>query len=50
MLKKSIPIMEDIIDHIQQGVSQEDIDTVIRTMKKIIENINSEELVAMLTK
>jgi DNA-binding MarR family transcriptional regulator len=46
ILKKSIPVMEDIIDHIQKGIPRTEIDTVIKTMKKIIENINTEELVA----
>jgi len=50
ILKKSIPVMEDIIDHIQKGIPPTEIDTVIKTMKKIIENINKEELVAQITK
>jgi DNA-binding MarR family transcriptional regulator len=50
ILKKSIPVMQDIIDHIQKDIAQEEIDMTIKTMKKIIENINAEELVAPLTK
>ena len=50
MLKKAAPVMQDVINHIQNGISQEEIETVIKTMKKIIQNINSEELVAMITK
>jgi DNA-binding MarR family transcriptional regulator len=50
MLKQATPILHDIIKQIQEGISQNEIDAVIKTMKKIIKNINSEELVAMLTK
>jgi len=50
ILKTADPIMQDVIKHVQKGISQEEIETVIKTMKKIIKNINSEELVAMLTK
>ena len=46
ILKKSLPVMQDVIDHIQQGIPPKEIDIVIKTMKKIIENINTEELVA----
>jgi DNA-binding MarR family transcriptional regulator len=50
MLKQAGPIFLDIIRIIQEGIPKKDIDVVIRTLKKISQNINSEELVATLTK
>ena len=50
MLKQAGPIFLDIIRIIQEGIPKKDIDVVIRTLKKISQNINSEELVAPLTK
>jgi DNA-binding MarR family transcriptional regulator len=50
MLKQAAPIMQDVIIQIQQEIPAQNIEVVINTMKKIIRNINSEELVAMLTK
>ena len=50
ILKRAFPVMLEVIRDIQEGISQNEIDAVIKTMKKIIKNINSEELVAMLTK
>ncbi len=50
ILKKAAPIMIEAIDQIQKDISKKDIEKVIETMKKIGLNINSEELVAPLTK
>jgi len=50
MLKQAAPIMLDVIRQIQNDIPEDDIDVVIETMKKILKNINSEELVAMITK
>jgi DNA-binding MarR family transcriptional regulator len=50
ILKKAAPVMIEAIEQIQNDISEKDIETVIETMKKIGININSEELVAPLTK
>jgi len=50
MLKQAIPIVLDAIRQIQEGIPEDDIKVIIRTMKRIGKNINSEELVATLTK
>jgi len=50
MLKKAGPIMQEAVKQIQKDISEKDLETVIHTMKTIGQNINSEELVATLTK
>ena len=50
ILKKAAPIMIEAIEQIQRDIPEKDIEVVIETMKKIGININSEELVAPLTK
>lgn len=50
ILKKAAPIMIEAIGQIQRDIPEGDIEVVIKTMKKIGININSEELVAQLTK
>jgi DNA-binding MarR family transcriptional regulator len=50
MLKKAMPVMQDMINHIQKNISKEDIRAVIQIMKKVMQNIHSEELVATITK
>jgi DNA-binding MarR family transcriptional regulator len=50
ILKKAAPIMIEAIGQIQKDIPEKDIKVVIETMKKIGININSEELVAPLTK
>ena len=50
ILKKAPPIMIEAIEQIQKDIPDKDIEAVIETMKKIGININSEELVAPLTK
>lgn len=39
MLKKTMPILEDIVREVQQNISQEDRILVVNTLKKIIENV-----------
>jgi len=50
MLKNAAPVMTDILSQIQEGISESEIDNVIKVLKKINTNIKSEELVAMQTK
>ena len=50
MLKNAAPVMTDILSQIQEGISDSEIDNVIKVLKKINKNIKSEELVAMQTK
>jgi DNA-binding MarR family transcriptional regulator len=50
ILKKAAPVMIEAIEQIQRDIHEKDIKVVIETMKKIGLNINSEELVASLTK
>lgn len=50
IFKNAIPVMKESINQIQKDIPEEDIEVVIETMKKIGLNINSEELVAPLTK
>ncbi len=50
ILKKAAPVMIEAIEQIQKDIPDKDIEAVIETMKKIGININSEELVAPLTK
>ncbi len=50
ILKKAAPIMIEAIGQIQKDISKKDIEKVIDIMKKIGLNINSEELVAPITK
>jgi len=50
MLKNAAPVMTDILSQIQEGISESEIDNVIKVLKKINKNIKSEELVAMQTK
>jgi DNA-binding MarR family transcriptional regulator len=50
ILKKAGPVMIKCIVQLQNGIPQENLSIVIKTMKKIRENINLDELVAPLTK
>jgi DNA-binding MarR family transcriptional regulator len=50
ILKKAAPVMIEAIGQIQKDIPKKDIDKVIEIMKKIGLNINSEELVAPITK
>ena len=50
ILKKAGPIMIKAIEQIQKDIPEKDIEAVIETMKRIGININSDELVAPLTK
>jgi len=50
IFKSATPVMKEAIKQIQKDIPEKDIKVVIETMKKIGLNINSEELVAPLTK
>ena len=50
ILKKAAPVMIEAIGQIQKDIPKKDIEKVIEIMKKIGLNINSEELVAPITK
>lgn len=50
ILKKAAPILIEAIKQIQKDIPNKDIEKVIDIMKKIGLNINSEELVAPITK
>ncbi len=48
--RQTIPVFEELIQIVQKDVSDEEIETVIRVMKKIIDNLKEAELVAAETK
>ena len=50
IFKSAVPVMKEAIKQIQKDIPEKDIEVVIETMKKIGLNINSEELVAPITK
>ena len=49
MLEKIKPIMDKLMDEVQNGISTDEISLVIEVMKKIQENTHTEELVALQT-
>ena len=50
MLEKVLPVMREVMDQIQSGISEKDVETVIGVLKRIQKNIHTEELVAIETK
>ena len=50
ILKRAQPVIDDIIEDMQKGISAAERKTVIAVLKKLIANIRSEELVALETK
>ena len=50
MLEKAKPILRMLMDEMQAGLTKQEIESVINVMKKIQNNINIEELVAIETK
>lgn len=50
ILKKSKPVIEDMIKEMQNGLSLEERMIAIKVLKKLIKNIKSDELVAFETK
>ena len=50
MLKLAQPVVEEMIDEIQAGISGNDRLLVIKVLKKLMNNIKTEELVALETK
>ena len=49
VLAKCKPILKQMMEEIQQDLSQEEIETVINVLKKVQSNIHTEELVALET-
>lgn len=50
ILKKAQPVIDEIIDDMQKGISPNERKMVISVLKKLIENIKSDELVVLETK
>lgn len=50
ILKESLPVIQYLIETIQLDIPEEEIDTVIKVMKKISNNLKNAELVADKTK
>lgn len=50
ILKQAEPVIEGMVEEMQKGISKEERMLVIDTLKKLINNIKSEELVALETK
>lgn len=50
ILKQSMPVVQDMINVMQEGLSEEEKKVTITVLKKITNNINSNELVAIETK
>ncbi len=49
VLKRMLPVLDEIMIEVQKDISKNDIKTVIRVLKKVNKNINSEQFVAPLT-
>ena len=49
ILKRMLPVLNDIMGEVQKNISGQEIKTVIEVLKKINKNINSEQFVAPLT-
>jgi DNA-binding MarR family transcriptional regulator len=47
--QQTIPVSERLVEIVQKDVTEEEIETVIRVMKKIINNLKESELVAVET-
>jgi len=50
MLKRAMPVVEGMIDEMQDGLSEDERRITIKALKKLMNNIKSEELVALETK
>ena len=50
MLKDAMPVVEGMIREMQKGLPEEERKIAIRVLKKLMENIKTEELVALETK
>jgi DNA-binding MarR family transcriptional regulator len=50
LLDKTEPIMKELIDELQMGLSMEEVENIISGMKKIQSNIKTEDFVAIETK
>lgn len=50
ILKLAQPVVEEMIEEIQTGISEEERALVIKVLKKLMNNIKTEELVAIETK
>jgi DNA-binding MarR family transcriptional regulator len=50
ILKKSEPVIEKMVSEMQAGITEQERVGVIKTLKKLMDNIKSEDLVALETK
>ncbi len=50
ILKQAKPVVKEMIEEMQAGISEEDRTLTIKVLKKLMNNIKSEELVALETK
>ena len=50
LLREAMPVVEDMIQEMQKGLPEADRKIAIRVLKKLMENIKTEELVALETK
>ena len=50
ILKRAKPVVKEMIDEMQDGLSEQERKTTIKVLKKVMINIKSEELVALETK
>lgn len=50
IFKKSIPVVKEIINAMQQGLTEEEQKLTIKVLKKLMSNINNKDLVALETK
>jgi len=50
MLKKADPVIAKIVEEMHEGISEKDRMQVVDTLKKLIQNIKSKDLVAIETK
>jgi DNA-binding MarR family transcriptional regulator len=50
ILKKTEPVIEKMVSEMQAGISEQERVGLIKTLKKLMDNIKSEDLVALETK
>ena len=47
LLKQTMPVVKDLINEMQKGLSDEECSTAISVLKKLMKNIKTKELVAL---
>lgn len=50
VLKQAMPVVKSMIDEMQEGLSEEERKSTIMVLKKLMNNINTKEIVALETK